>query len=52
MIHIEVTANMHAVTVSTMPPVTEIMELVRMGVEKVIQEMIVNRVFQNLLQIK
>lgn len=36
----EVPANTHAVTVTTMPPVTEMMERVRMVVKKVIQGMI------------
>lgn len=42
--HMEVTVNTHAVTVSTMPPVTDIMKRVRMGVKKGIQEVIVNNV--------
>lgn len=44
MIHMEMTANTHADTVTTMPPVTEIMKRVRMGVEKVMQEVTVNSV--------
>lgn len=44
MMHMEVTVNTHAVTVSTMPPATDIMKRVRMGVKKGIQEVIVNNV--------
>lgn len=40
----EMTANTHADTVTTMPSVTEIMKRVRMGVEKVMQEVTVNSV--------
>lgn len=40
----EVTANTHAGTVTTMPIVTELAERVRMGVKEVIEEVIVNSV--------
>lgn len=40
----EVTANTHAVTVTTMPIVPELVERVRMGVNEVIEEVIVNNV--------
>lgn len=40
----EMTANTHADTVTTMHSVTEIMKRVRMGVEKVMQEVTVNSV--------
>lgn len=42
--HMEVTANTDVVTVTTMPLVTQGMERVRMGVKKVIEEVIVNNV--------
>lgn len=38
------TANTHADTVTTMPIVTEVVERVQMGVEKVIEEVTVNSV--------
>lgn len=44
MMHMEVIVNTPAGTVSTMPPVKEIMERVRMGVKKAIQEVTVNSV--------
>lgn len=44
MMHMEVIVNTPAGTVSTMPPVKEIMERVRMGVKKAIQEVTVNTV--------
>lgn len=40
----EMTANTHAAIVTTMPLVTEMMEHVRMGVKKAIEEVIVNSV--------
>lgn len=42
--HMEMTANTHAVNVSTMPLVTEMMERVQMDVKKVIKEVLVNSV--------
>lgn len=44
MMLMEVTANTHVVTVTTMPLVTQLMERVRMGVKRVIEEVIVNSV--------
>lgn len=44
MMHMEMTANTHAVNVSTMPLVTEMMERVQMDVKKVIKEVLVNSV--------
>lgn len=40
----EITVNTHAATVTTMSLVTEMMEHVRMGVKKAIEEVIVNSV--------
>lgn len=40
----EMTVNTHAATVTTMSLVTEMMEHVRMGVKKAIEEVIVNSV--------
>lgn len=40
----EVIAKTHAVTVTTLPLVTEMMERFRMGVKEVIEEVIVNSV--------
>lgn len=44
MMHMEMTANTHAVTVSTMPLVTEMKGRVQMDVKKVITEVIVDNV--------